>query len=283
MGERLKLDRYFKLTIALGAVFFIILSETCVHAQQQTAANLSLDQALHNLSQSDEEVRLSALIAMRNMTPFDREEERARVAQNIGAILSRDRSAVVRAAAAGVLGNISSPDATAALIGAVVREKQISVRKAIAYSLASGSVHPGASVTQTLLVLLKDKQVEVRGAAAFSLAERNDPDSAASLIEYLKKKKKDEDAFGRSNAMRALGNMAVPDAASSEVKDILIRALSKETSSLVLCQAAAALGKIAQQGDREILIALREATLSRNPYLVREAELALNLISLKPQ
>lgn len=279
----MKLDQHFKLTIALGAVFFTILSVTCVLAQQQTAGNLSLDQALHNLSQPDEEVRLSALIAMRNMTPSDREEERSRMAQNIGAILRRDNSAVVRAAAAGVLGNISSPDATAALVGAVAREKQISVRKAIAYALASSSNHPGDSVTEVLIAMLRDSKAEVRGVAAFSLAERNDPASAAGLIEYLKKKKKDEDAFGRSNAMRALGNMTMPGAATPEVKDILVRALSKEMSSLVLCQAAAALGKIAQQGDREILIALRDATLSRNPYLVREAELALNLISLKLQ
>lgn len=279
----MKLDQHFKLTIALGAVFFTILSVTCVLAQQQTAGNLSLDQALHNLSQPDEEVRLSALIAMRNMTPSDREEERSRMAQNIGAILRRDNSAVVRAAAAGVLGNISSPEATAALVGAVAREKQISVRKAIAYALASSSNHPGDSVTEVLIAMLKDSKAEVRGVAAFSLAERNDPASAAGLIEYLKKKKKDEDAFGRSNAMRALGNMTMPGAAAPEVKDILVRALSKEMSSLVLCQAAAALGKIAQQGDREILIALRDATLSRNPYLVREAELALNLISLKLQ
>lgn len=279
----MKLDQHFKLTIALGAVFFTILSVTCVLAQQQTAGNLSLDQALHNLSQPDEEVRLSALIAMRNMTPSDREEERSRMAQNIGAILRRDNSAVVRAAAAGVLGNISSPEATAALVGAVAREKQISVRKAIAYALASSSNHPGDSVTEVLIAMLRDSKAEVRGVAAFSLAERNDPASAAGLIEYLKKKKKDEDAFGRSNAMRALGNMTMPGAATPEVKDILVRALSKEMSSLVLCQAAAALGKIAQQGDREILIALRDATLSRNPYLVREAELALNLISLKLQ
>lgn len=279
----MKLDQHFKLTIALGAVFFTILSVTCVLAQQQTAGNLSLDQALHNLSQPDEEVRLSALIAMRNMTPSDREEERSRMAQNIGAILRRDNSAVVRAAAAGVLGNISSPDATAALVGAVAREKQISVRKAIAYALASSSNHPGDSVTEVLIAMLRDSKAEVRGVAAFSLAERNDPASAAGLIEYLKKKKKDEDAFGRSNAMRALGNITMPGAATPEVKDILVRALSKEMSSLVLCQAAAALGKIAQQGDREILIALRDATLSRNPYLVREAELALNLISLKLQ
>ncbi|MBK9315354.1 MAG: HEAT repeat domain-containing protein [Acidobacteria bacterium] len=279
----MKLDQHFKLTIALGAVFFITPSVTCVQAQQQTAGNPSLDQALHNLSQPDEEVRLSALITMRNMTPFDREEERSRVAQNIGAILRRDHSAVVRAAAAGVLGNISSPDATAALVGSVAREKQISVRKAIAYALASASNHPGDSVTEVLIAMLRDSKAEVRGVAAFSLAERNDPASAAGLIEYLKKKKKDEDAFGRSNAMRALGNITMPGAATPEVKDILVRALSKEMSSLVLCQAAAALGKIAQQGDREILIALREATLSQNPYLVREAELALNLISLKLQ
>ncbi len=231
------------------------------------------EQALSELTLSQEEARLTAVIRLRNMTPFAREEVNERVAQIVGGVLRNDPSPVIRAAAAGVLGNITSTSATAALLASTAKEKQVNVRKAVAYALAA---HAGDPATQALLELLRDKKAEVRGAAAASLAERNDPAAAAGLIEYIRKKDGDEDALGRSKAVRALGKMGLTAA-----REVILRALMRDKSGIVQTEAAAALGRIAGRDDQAVNAALRQATLSRNPYLVREAEAALTLISRK--
>jgi len=232
-----------------------------------------VDRLLSVLNRGDEEARLSAMIELRSLVFSFSDQDLESVARRAGALLGADPSPVVRAAAAGVLGEMKGPVVAAVLVENSRRQKETNVRKAIAYALAR---HSDPASRQILLTLLKDKKAEVRGAAAYSLAERRETSAAAELIAYLKKYRKDEDSFGRSNAVRVLGESGLPEA-----REMLLRIMSREKADIVLMGTAAALGAIASKGDSEVEQALRAASLSRNPYLAREAIQALNLISIK--
>ena len=162
-------------------------------------------------------------------------------------------------------------EAVEALLAALGKERELAVRKAIIYALAR---YPQSQVTSALIPFLKNKHTEVRAAAAYALAENGDPTSAKALAELLRRGAKDEDAFARSQAARGLGRVGGHDSI-----DLLTNALSNDRSEEVRREAALALGMIATPQDAIAIEALRNATLSNDPYLVSAAEGAIASIN----
>jgi HEAT repeat protein len=192
----------------------------------------------------------------------------------LGNLLRRDSSPVVRALAARTLELWNYERAVTHLLAAIEKERQVPVRKAIAYALAR---YPSSPVTVSLISLLKDKKHEVRAAAAFALAESGgDPQATSAFIEVLEKRRKDEDSFARSQAARGLGKIA-----SREAIDPLLKSLSDDISEDVRREAARALGAIATRQDVKVIEALQQATLSPDPYLNNAADNALANIDLR--
>ncbi|MGH9855463.1 MAG: HEAT repeat domain-containing protein, partial [Blastocatellia bacterium] len=227
----------------------------------------------------DEEQRIDAITRIGALWSAAPDPVELPVVTALGNSLQQDSSPVVRALAARALeiigGNQSSGQsagrAVQALIAALGTEREVAVRKAIIYALAR---YPQPPVTTALVPLLKDKKAELRAAAAYALAENGDSTSAQALTEVLRRGGKDEDAFARSQAARALGRIGGHDSI-----DPLIEALIRDRSQEVRREAARALGRIATRQDAKVIEALRGATLSNDPYLVIAADSAISSIN----
>ncbi|HKX33294.1 MAG TPA: HEAT repeat domain-containing protein [Blastocatellia bacterium] len=189
-------------------------------------------------------------------------------------ILRRDQSPVVRALAVRTLELGEDSRVVPHLLGAAKNESQVPVRKAIAYALAR---YPSSSVTLSLISMLQDKNQEVRAAATYALAESGDSLALSTLIEVLRKRKGERDTFARSEAARGLGRIG-----SREALPSLLKALTDDDSPDVRREAAIALGKVATGRDTEAIEALREATLTSDPYLTIAADGALASIKTRP-
>lgn len=242
----------------------------------------SRQELLERLASGDEERRIDSLARICALLRDEPDAIETQVITPLGAILRQDSSPVVRALAARALeicagnpGGGQDDEAAAALLAALGKERELAVRKAIIYALAR---YPQPQVTSALIPFLKNKHTEVRAAAAFALAENGDPASAQALAELLRRGAKDEDSFARSQAARGLGRIGGHDSI-----DLLINALSNDRSQEVRREAALALGRIATSQDTKVIEALRNATLSNDPYLVSAAEKALaNINSRNP-
>jgi HEAT repeat protein len=242
----------------------------------------SRQELLSRLASGDEEQRIDFLVRICALLRDEPEEIETSVIMSIGAALQRDSSPVVRALAAraleicgGNLGGGQGDEAAAALLAALGKERELAVRKAIIYALARYSQ---PQVTSALIPFLKNKRSELRAAAAYALAETGDPTSAEELAELLRRGAKSEDAFARSQAARGLGRIGGHDSI-----DLLTNALSNDRSEEVRREAALSLGRIATSQDAQVIEALRNATLSNDPYLVSAAEKALaNINSRNP-
>ncbi len=225
---------------------------------------------LAQLSSGGEEQRLDAVIQLAGMFSTSSVEADFSAITMLAIAMRNDLSPVVRALAARALEVCGDPRAAEPLVAALASEREVAVRKAIIYGLARYSNAQAAA----LIPLLKDKQPEIRGAAAYALAEIRDPASAAPLLELLRKRGKDEDAFARSQAIRALG--FVGDRSAIEP---MLKALTKEKWPDVRREAAYSLGRLAAASDAKVMEALREATLASDPYLTRAAEAAISAIN----
>jgi HEAT repeat protein len=247
-------------------------------AQQPSSspASSSLEERLvTQLNSSDEEVRMDALVQMGTLFSSAPGALADSTLSALTNALQRDPSPVIRALAARALELGGDARVAQYFLAALANEREVAVRKAIAYALAR---YPSAQVSVALLSLLKDKKHEVRGAAAYSLAELGDPSAAAPLIEVLQKLRKNEDAFTRSQAARALGRVG-----GRESLEPLLRSLNRDPAENVRREAAYALGQIATKQDLKIIEALREARLSADPYLAQAANLALESITARAE
>jgi HEAT repeat protein len=237
---------------------------------------------LERLASGDEEQRIDSLVRVCALLRDEPDAIETPVITSIGAALQRDSSPVVRALAARALEicarNLDAgqgDEASATLLSSLGKERELPVLKAIIYALAR---HPQPQVTSALIPFLKNKRSELRAAAAYALAEIGAPDSAQALAELLRRGSKDEDAFARSQAARGLGRVGGHDSI-----DLLTNALSNDRSQEVRREAALALGRIATSQDAKAIEALRNATLSNDPYLVSAAENAIaNINSRNP-
>ena len=233
---------------------------------------------LSRMASGDEEQRIDSLVRICALLRDEPDAIETPIITSIGSALQRDSSPVVRALAARSLeicaGNLNAgrgDEAVEALLAALGKERELAVRKAIIYALAR---YPQQQVTSALIPFLKNKRSELRAAAAYALAEIGDSASAQSLAELLRRGAKDEDAFARSQAARGLGQVGGHDSI-----DLLINALSNDRSQEVRREAALSLGRIATSQDTKVIEALRNATLSNDPYLVSAAENAIASIN----
>jgi HEAT repeat protein len=257
----------------IGFAFFFILSlglSTSAPAQANrgnSAPAGTQERLVAGLANPDKEQRMEALVELsalfRSAPGIITDSTIIALAET----LQHDLSPVVRALAARTLELGGDANASKHLIAALVKEKEVAVRKAIAYALAR---YPSAPVTYALIELLKDKKQEVRAAAAYGLAESGDPLALKPLLDFLRKRDSDEDSFARSQAARGLGKIA-----RREALDPLLKSLTHDDSGEVRREAAGALGNIATKHDLKVIDALREATLSSDPYLSSAAADAL--------
>jgi hypothetical protein len=233
---------------------------------------------LSRLASGDEEQRIDSLVRICALLRDEPDAIETPVITSIGDALQRDSSPVVRALAAraleisaGNLGAGQADEASAALLAALGKERELAVLKAIIYALAR---YPQPQITSALIPFLKNKRSEMRAAAAYALAEIGDPASTQALTELLRRGGKGEDAFARSQAARGLGRVGGHDSI-----ELLTDALSDDRSQEVRREAALALGRIATSQDAKAIEALRSATLSNDPYLVNAAENAITNIN----
>jgi HEAT repeat protein len=245
-------------------------------ADQRTGR--SRQDLLARLASGNEEQRIDSIVRIGAFLRDEPGSIETSVIKSLSDALQRDSSPVVRALAARAMeicaGNRNdgqNNEVVEALLAALGKERELAVRKAIIYALA---YYPQPQVTSTLIPLLKNKHSELRASAAYALAENGDPASAQALAEVLRRNGKDEDAFARSQAARGLGRVGGPESI-----DLLTNALSNDRSQDVRREAALALGRIATPQDTKTIEALRNATLSNDPYLVSAAEDAIASIN----
>jgi HEAT repeat protein len=248
-------------------IFILSLGLSTNAAAQENRSTSLQDRLVAKLATQDEEQRMEALV---DLSALFRSAPGIITSTTLVALsetLQHDSSPVVRALAARALELGGDENASGHLIAALAKEREVAVRKAIAYALAH---YPSAQVTYALIELLKDKKQELRAAAAYGLAESGDPLALKPLMDFLRKRGDEEDSFARSQAARGLGKIA-----RREAIEPLLRALTRDKSGEVRRDAAVALGNIATKQDLNVIDALREATLSSDPYLTIAADNAL--------
>lgn len=184
--------------------------------------------------------------------------------------LRDDSSPVIRALSARTLDLANDPRAVPPLLNSLKKEREIAVIKAIIYALPR---YPSPEVAYHLRPYIEHKNQEVRAAAVYALAELRDPLAIQPLIDFIRKRKGETDAFARSQAVRGLGSIG-----NRQLIEVLLEALTRDQSSEVRREAAQALGKIATRDDQEVINALHKATLTSDPYLTMAADGALALI-----
>jgi HEAT repeat protein len=242
----------------------------------------AIQELLSQLASGDEERRIDSAVRLGALLRDRPETIETSVIASLSRSLQQDSSPVVRALAAMALeicageyvdsrGDGQSGEAVEALLAALGKERDLAARKAIIYALAR---YPQPRVISALIPFLKNRRRELRAAAAYALAESADPASTPALTDLLKRAGKDEDAFARSQAARGLGRAGGRDSI-----DILTEALSDDSSQEVRREAAISIGRIATLQDTKAIGALRNATLSNDPYLVSAAENAIASIN----
>lgn len=266
------LQRFLWIVLLPGLLFVEIVAQ-----QSNRQTNSSQKELLARLASSDEEQRLDAVLQMGAFLRDATDSAETPAITALSNALQQDSSPVVRALAARALelggGNQFSDKIVPALIAALGKEREGAVRKAIIYALAH---YPQPQVTAVLIPLLDDKNSELRAAAAYALAESGDASATQPLIEALRKRGGDEDAFARSQAARGLGRIGDRDSINP-----LLEALTRDKSQEVRRDAATALGRIAARQDAKVIEALRNAALSNDPYLVAAADNAIASVNAR--
>jgi HEAT repeat protein len=264
------LRRFSWIVVVLAPLFVEALGQ-----QADRQANPLQKDLLSRLASGDEEERIDAVARISALWRDRPDSADASAITAIGNSLRQDSSPVVRALAARALetsaGSHSGGDAVATLIAALGKEREVAVRKAIIYALAR---YPQPQVTAALIPVLNDRNSELRATAAYALAESGDSAIEQPLIEALRRRGKDEDAFARSQAARGLGRIGGRDSINP-----LLETLARDKSQEVRREAARALGRIASKQDAKVIEALRDAALSNDPYLAGAADDAIASIN----
>lgn len=249
------------------SLFMLVLAGSSAVAQD--AADSHQERLVALMATGNDEQKLGAAIELGAM--LSATQATPQTISSLENVLQRDPSAVIRALAAHAMELSQDEKFVPVLLSSLKGEREVGVSKAIIYALAK---HSSSQVVATLLPMLKDKKQDIRAAAAFALAEIGDPTSAQALIDFLKKRGKDEDAFARSQAANGLGK--IKDRAAI---DVLLNALNRDKSSEVRRESARSLGQIANGQDVKVIEALKLAKLESDPYLVALAESALERLS----
>lgn len=273
--NRLRLLQTSARSFFLAALLPASLCAIAFGQEADRRADPSEEQILSHLASGDEEQRLDAATRAGALFGTAPDSVKSSIISALGNSLQIDSSPVVRALAARAMEVSRDDRVIPPLIAALGKEREVAVRKAIIYALAR---YPQAQVTSALTPFLKDRKHELRAAAAYALAEIGDASSAPALIEVLQRRGKDEDAFARSQAARGLGRSG-----GREAIDSLLEALARDKSQEVRREAARALGQVATKQEPKVIVALRAATTSNDPYLAVAAAEAMANINLRSQ
>lgn len=254
------------------SLFAIVFAGSSAMAQDTT--DLRQERLVSLLASGNDEQKLEAAIEIGTL--LSSVKATSQIASSLEVILQRDPSAVLRALAARAMELSGDDRFVPVLLSSLNAEREIAVRRAIIHALA---LHNSSQVVMALLPMLNDKSQDIRAAAAYSLAEIGDPASPSlsglkdALIDLLRKRGKEEDAFARSQAARGLGKIG--DRAAI---DELLNALNRDKSPEVRRASAWSLGQIANSQDVKVIEALKMAKLQPDPYLAASAASALERI-----
>lgn len=256
--------------LALG-LLVAILSVQMVGSRLPTVFPSQTQTNHNNPSLIDPEVSLWSA-KLKSSNPEERREAAMRLSQLEGdnaasALLTAlsDDSPIVRAVAAAGLGERADNSLVPALAARLTSDKNVFVRKTIAYALASFT---STERTLALTGALKDKDPEVRGAAAVSLGDHPDPAAIPALRAALS----DKNPFARAAAARALG---VNGRGATQAVSTLMTLLASDEDLEVRRQAATALGSI---GERSALSVLERAARDSDPYLAQAALASIKIL-----
>jgi len=248
----------FLQAISLSFAHALFLSHASGYQQSSSDKDPEIVRLADQLRTADPEGRREAVMGLSHF------KEKAVTSILVGAL--NDSSPTVRAAVVTALGNIGDSSVVTSLAPLLAADKEVFVRKAVAYALGRLS---GTASTTALLAGLKDKNPEVRGASAVSLGEQGDLSTTAPLTSALS----DKNPFVRARSAAALGSIG---AAAASAVPTLIALLKSDEDAEVKRQIATALGSI---GDRSALPALHTAAASSDPYLSSAARVAIKQLS----
>jgi len=252
----------FLQTISFSFLHASVLSYALGHQQSSSDKDSEIALLSDQLRTGDAEARRDAAMSLSHF------KEKAVVSILLGAL--NDSSPTVRAAVVTALGNIGDSSVVTSLAPLLAADKEVFVRKAVAYALGRLS---GSASTTALLGGLKDKDPEVRGASAVSLGEQRDPSTTAPLTSALS----DKNPFVRARAAAALGSIG---AAAASAVPTLIALLKSDKEAEVKRQIATALGYM---GDRSALAALHVAAADNDPYLSSAARDSIKKLKREDQ
>ncbi|MBS1789234.1 MAG: HEAT repeat domain-containing protein [Acidobacteria bacterium] len=245
----------FAKTVVLS--WFVLIANTNSIFSQESAA-VKQEQFAKLIASGNDEQRLEGLIELGNFLSISAHATPLTVAL-LNDLLRNDSSPLMRALSARAMEFSRDERFVSILLSSLKTERELAVRKAIIYAF---SKYPSTEVVYVLLSLLKDKQQDIRAASVFSLAEIGDPVSTPALIELLKNRGSNEDAFARTQAVRALGKIG--DRAAI---DPLLHTLGHSKFPEVRREAVRSLGQIATSQDTKVIEALKLIELQSDPYL----------------
>lgn len=238
--------------------------QATTNTEQAIAAKLAI---------ADEEQQLALLIELYALLKTRLITARPNTIAVLTNLLQSDVSPIIRTHAAHALELAGDSTAADALLAAFKNEREMTTRKTILYALTRYS---SPQVISALLPLLNHKEQEIRATAAFVLAEQADTAAAKPLLEFLQKRRKDADAFARSQAIRGLGRIGYQTATP-----ILLESLRQDKAQIVRREAATALGWLTTLPAPQVLGALKAASQDDDPYLREAAQMALERINTR--
>lgn len=254
-------------------LFFCLIAGFAFGQETQSLNQARQGEFISRLAGGDEEQRLNSMIRIIELFDVEPNSATSQAFTALTHSLQHDSSALVRALSARTFEKCCGEQAIPTLLAALAIEREIPVRKAIIYALAQ---YRSSQISIALIPFLNDKTPDIRGATAFALAERGDANSLDALLQLLQKRQKDEDAFSRSQAIRALGRIG-----NHSAIEVLVKSLLRDKSPEVRRQAAYALGGIANKQDVKAIETLHEASLQSDPYLAGIAKEALDKVNLR--
>lgn len=252
---------------------FYLAASPCNAQNSAVRQNRSEQEIVASLTTASEEQRLALLVELFAILKTRITTARPNTIAVLTSLLQSDASPLIRTHAARGLEMAGDSTAADALLTAFKIEREMTTRKTILYALTP---YPSSQVTSALLPLLNHKEQEVRATAAFVLAEQADTAAAKPLLEFLQMRKKDSDAFARSQAIRGLGRIGYQTATP-----MLLESLQLDQTQIVRREAATALGWLSSLPAPQILSALKLATMDNDPYLREVAMAAIERINAR--
>jgi hypothetical protein len=254
----------------LGLICAVRLAAPPGYAQAATDQEQAI---VARLSTANEEQRISLLIELYALLKTRLTTARPNTIAVLTNLLQSAASPLIRTHAAHALELAGDSTAADALLAAFKTEREITTRKTILYALTRYSL---PQVTSALLPLLNHKEQEIRATATFVLAEQADTAAAKPLLELLRKRRKESDAFARSQAIRGLGRIGYQAATP-----VLLESLQQDKAQIVRREAATALGWLTNSPAPLVLAALKIASQDDDPHLREAAQMAIERINTR--